>query len=539
MINTISINNELINKLSNKLIDILSGTLTARGKCVMLEDNMGNIKFSQDGAKIIKNLFSQDPGINKLLEVIKEDINNMAGKVGDGTSTTALLLSYTLQQITQFSYDRSRLYDIVRGIKYACMISSDFTRDNLAINISSEDYNIVFNIATIASKNPSLGELVAKAYGNIGKNGLIKVGKSPSVDTYLKNSSGFCFDRGYLNKELINNKEEFTIELNNCFILLYTGYISNANDIGLLFDLLQEINNENKSILIIATDIMPVAIYTVSFNKAYLPPICMVKAPSFGEYSRQQLEAISILTGGKVIDDQLIGLKNIKKSDLGMAESVKVSANETTIVNGAGSADKIEEYIKQWQYQELQSEYEMEKRQKIIAMMQGGICHIMAGGISDSEQNEKYDLLEDAVAAVNSSLKQGVYIGGGISLIKIYNMLDSKIKSSQESFDFKIGIELFRQSVRNLIINILDRTHIHPEIIFNRLQQAYLNENYEEYLGYNVLTGKYVENMKEEGILDAAAILIEALPLIANTVDKIINANHLLLVPEEKNVNRF
>lgn len=442
---------ELKNKLLagiKKLNHSVSSTLGPGGRTVLIKDRSGEVKVTKDGVTVAKSFHELDDQVEDLgAQLVKQVSIKSANEAGDGTTTSTLLATTMVEEGLKLINQGSNPVEVKKGIdKYVSQVVEHLK--NLSQDIASEDQ--IKQVATISANNDTeVGELIATAIGKVGREGIVTIEESKTGETSLEVVEGMQFDRGYKSPYFVTNNATMNAVLDEPYILIYDGRITTAAE---LLNVLNKVNSENKSLLIVAEDIDGEALATLIVNKMRgIVKVAAVKAPDFGERKTLLLEDLAILTKGQVISKdkghKLDKLTPVQLTDLlGKARLVTVGKEETTVVDGKGEVEAISaraEEIKE-QIEKAGSFYEKEKLQERLGKLIGGVAIISVGGNSDIEIKEKKDRVEDALFATKAALTEGVVPGGGIALIKAVNNLP--ILPRETSSDELLGFEIVKKT---------------------------------------------------------------------------------------------
>ena len=506
------------------LADAVKVTLGPKGRNVLLQKKHGQPHITKDGVSVAKEIELEDVFENMGAQLVKEVASKTADEAGDGTTTATVLA----QDIARLGFEAvengSNPMELKKGIERAVGIVSE-ELGKQAIVVGS-DYDKIKQIATISSNNDSvIGELIADAFQKVGTDGVITVEESKGIQTSMELVEGMQFDKGYLSAHFVSNTEKMVCDLENPYILLYDGRLSNMNDI---LTLLEGISGESKPILIIADDVEGELLGTLVVNKLRgTLKVCAVKSPAFGDRKKEMMNDIATLTGGTFISSEL-GLK-IEEADvsmLGTAEKVTIGKENTTIVNGGGNSDDIGGRIEEIKYQieNSTSDYDKEKLQERLAKLSGGVAVLYIGAGSEVEMKEKKDRVDDALHATRAGIEEGIVEGGGIALLKIQ---DTLIDSPQdESESFRKGFDIIRTSLASPLSQILKNCGVTEGTVLEYIKQ--------HGGGYDAKNEKFVD-MFEAGIIDPKKVTRTAIENAASVAGMILTTECMVVnKPEEK-----
>src|SRR5580698_8370713 len=422
-----------------KLARAVRSTLGPRGRNAVLDKGWGSPKVTKDGVTVAENVELDDPFENLGAQLVKEVASKTNDVAGDGTTTATILAEAIFKEGLKMIAAGADPMGLARGIAKATQAVSDAIL-KLATPIDEKNKKEIMQVATIAGNNdPSIGSVLAEAFLKVGKDGVITVEEGRQSETTVEVVEGMQFDRGYLSPHFVTNQDAQTVELENCLVLLYEEKISSAKSI---VPLLEALSKANKPLLIVAEDVEGEALATLVVNKMRgILNVCAVKAPGYGDRLKAMLGDIAVLTGGTaILKDLGVQLDSVKLSDLGTAERVIISADDTTMVTGRGDkkaitgrADQIRKEI-----EITTSDYDKEKLQERLAKLAGGVAQISVGAATETEMKERKYLLDDAQAATKAALEEGIVPGGGVALLRCEKAIDALHLEGDESLGAKI-----------------------------------------------------------------------------------------------------
>jgi chaperonin GroEL len=511
-----------------KLANTVKVTLGPRGRNVILERKFGAPLVTNDGVTIAKEIELEDPYENMAAQLVKEVATKTNDVAGDGTTTATLLTLAIVKEGIKNVTAGSNPMIIKRGIEKAAeKISEEIKK--ISKQVSSRDD--IKSVATISANNdPKIGELLAEAMDKVGKDGVITVEEGKSLETQLEVVEGMQFDRGYISPYMVTNAETMKAELENPFILIYDKKLSSIRE---LIPLLEKVAQSGKPLLIIAEDVEGEALATLIYNKLRGGLLSVaVKAPAFGERRKAMLEDIAILTGGQVISEEKgMKLENATIDMLGRAQKVVVDKENTTIINGAGNPKDIQARIAQIkkQIEETTSDYDREKLQERLAKLAGGVAVIKVGGATEVEVKERKARVEDALHATKAAVEEGIVPGGGVTYLYLASKLDDiKVDLPEE----KIGVDIVKRSLEEPLRQICENAGIDGAVAVEKVRNAKFG------FGYNALTGKWVDDLMKDGVIDPAKVVRTAI-LNAISVASLILTTEALVAekPEKKKDN--
>jgi chaperonin GroEL len=508
----------------DKLAQAVVVTLGPKGSNVILDRGFGTPLITNDGVTIAKEIELEDKVENLGAEILKEAAEKTNDAAGDGT-TTAILLAWSIITLGLKNVAAgANPLSIKKGIEKAVTKVVEALRK---ISQKVEGHDAVCDVATISSKDKEIGELIASIIDEVGKDGVITVEEAKTLGLSKEVVKGLQFDRGYISPYMITDTEKMEARLEDPYILITDQKISNIRDILSLLD--KVLQSGKKDLLIIADDVTGEALATIILNKLRgVFNVVTVKAPGFGDRRKELLEDIAIVTGGKVISEELgLKLEKAEIEDLGQARLVIVNKDNTTIVDGAGSKEAIEKRIKQikTELEVTESEFDKEKLQERLAKLAGGVAVIKVGAPTEVEQKEKQHRVEDAVRAAKAALEEGIVPGGGIAFLKIQDALN---EVETENEDEKIGVEIIRKALEQPIKKIAENAGKDGAVILEEARKRGNNE------GFNALTGEFVDMIKA-GIVDPTKVTRSALENAASVSSMLLTTRAVVYeIPEKK-----
>ncbi len=471
-------------------------TLGPCGRLVMLDKKYGAPTITKDGVSVAKEVELKDPYENMGAQLVKEVASKTNDVAGDGT-TTATVLAYAIvrEGLKAVSAGMTPI-EIKRGIdKAVALATAEIKKNSRAV----KDNDDITHVATISANNdPEIGKILADAIEKVGKDGVITVEESKNMDTTVKTVEGMQFDRGYINAYFVTDRERMEVNYSDAYVLIYDKKISTMKDI---LPLLEKVAQSGHPLLIICEDMDGEALATLVVNSIRgTLKCCAVKAPGFGDRRKEMLQDIAILTGGKVITEDLgLKLENTDIADLGQAKSIKVDKDNTTIVDGAGDKKAIADRVAEikGQIEKSTSDYDKEKLKERLAKLSGGVAVINIGAITETEMKEKKFRVEDTLAATRAALEEGIVSGGGIALIQAAKVLDAD--KADLVGDEKVGFKIVKRALEEPIRQIADNAGVDGAVIADRAK------NEKAGIGYNAAKGEWV-NMMDAGIIDPAKV---------------------------------
>ena len=502
-------------------------TLGPKGCYAILNKSFGSPTVTNDGVMIAKEIEVADRFENMGAQLVKEVASKTNDIAGDGTTTATVLAQAIVQEGFKNTAAGATPIYIKRGIeKVVAAVVKTIHEQSVRIDDNKES---VAQVATISARDTEIGKVIAEAMDKVGKDGVITVEEAKSFDTTLDFVEGMEFDKGYVSPYMVTDPERMEAVLENPYILITDQKINNIKEI---LPVLESVVQTRRPILIIAEDIEGEALATLVVNKLRGTFNCVaVKAPAFGDRRKAMLEDIAILTGGTKISAEVgLKLENASIENLGSAKKVVITKESTTIVEGAGSAEDVQNRIGQLkaEIEKSSSSYDKEKLQERLAKLSGGVAVIKVGAATETAMKERKTRVEDALSATRAAVEEGVVAGGGVALLNAMVGLDG-LKVSEEE---KLGVEIVRKALTKPIHFILTNAGLEPAVIIEKIK-----ESKKTGYGYNVLTNEYVDMFKA-GIIDPAKVTRSALQN-ASSIASILMTTEVLVadLPEEKTAN--
>jgi chaperonin GroEL len=490
----------------NILADAVKITLGPKGRNAVIEKKFGAPIITKDGVTVAKEIDLPDPLENMGAQMVKEVASKTSDVAGDGTTTATLLAQAIFREGVRTLAAGANPMALKRGIEKAVEVAVEEIK-KLHKDVKGD---MITQVGTISANNDKqIGTIIAEAMKKVGKDGVITVEESKTMETNLEVVEGMQFDRGYLSPYFVTNPDRMECVLEDVFILINEKKVSSLRDI---LPLLEQTTKVNKPLLIIAEDIEGEALATLVVNKLRGTLHCVaVKAPGFGDRRKAMLEDIAILTGGKAITEDLgIKLENVKLEDLGRAKKIIIDKDKTTIIEGAGKSGEIEGRIKQMrvQIEDATSDYDKEKLQERLAKLVGGVAVIKVGAATETELKEKKARVEDAMHATRAAVEEGIVPGGGVALLRCIPALD-KLKLED---DEATGVAIVKRALEEPTRQIAQNAGQEGAIIVGRVRDS-KDENF----GYNAETGEFGDMIKA-GVIDPAKVTRLALQNAASIV---------------------
>jgi len=507
------------------LANAVKVTLGPKGRNVIIGKSFGGPNVTKDGVTVAKEIELKDPLENMGAQMVKEVASKTNDLAGDGTTTATVLAQAIVKEGLKNVAAGANPMDLKRGIDKAVeAIVADLGKQAKEVGSSSEKIKQVASIS--ANNDEVIGDLIATAFGKVGKEGVITVEEAKGTDTYVDVVEGMQFDRGYLSPYFVTNPEKMNVELENPYILLYDKKVSSLKE---LLPVLEPVAQSGKPLLIIAEDVDGEALSTLVVNKLRgALKIAAVKAPGFGDRRKAMLEDIAILTGGTVIAEESgYTLENATIEMLGTAEKIAIDKDNTTIVNGAGNADLIKNRVNQIksQMETTTSDYDREKLQERLAKLAGGVAVLYVGAASEVEMKEKKDRVDDALHATRAAVEEGIVAGGGVALLRAKSVLD-KLKA--DNADEATGIQIVARAVESPLRTIVENAGLEGSVVVAKVAEGKGD------FGYNAKTDEYVDMLKA-GIIDPKKVTRVALENAASVAGMILTTECALVEIKEEN----
>lgn len=507
------------------LANAVKVTLGPKGRNVIISKSFGGPTVTKDGVSVAKEVELKDPLENMGAQMVKEVASKTNDLAGDGTTTATVLAQAIVKEGLKNVAAGANPMDLKRGIDKAVeAIVADLGKQAQEVGSSSEKIKQVASIS--ANNDEVIGDLIATAFGKVGKEGVITVEEAKGTETYVDVVEGMQFDRGYLSPYFVTNPEKMNVELENPYILLYDKKVSSLKE---LLPVLEPVAQSGKPLLIIAEDVDGEALSTLVVNKLRgALKIAAVKAPGFGDRRKAMLEDIAILTGGTVIAEESgYTLENATLEMLGTAEKIAIDKDNTTIVNGAGNADLIKNRVNQikGQMETTTSDYDREKLQERLAKLAGGVAVLYVGAASEVEMKEKKDRVDDALHATRAAVEEGIVAGGGVALLRAKTSLAS-IKA--DNADEATGIQIVFRAVESPLRTIVENAGLEGSVVVAKVSEGKGD------FGYNAKTDEYVDMLKA-GIIDPKKVTRVALENAASVAGMILTTECALIDIKEEN----
>ena len=477
-----------------KLSDAVRVTMGPRGRNVLLQKSFGSPTITKDGVSVAREIELSDPLENMGAQLVKEVASKTNDEAGDGTTTATVLAHSIFKEGLRNVTAGANPVQLKRGMDKACeRILEELNKISRKVSDKKE----IAQVATIsANSDTAIGDMIAEAMEKVGKDGVITVEEAKGIADELDVVEGMQFDRGYLSPYFATNTEKMTAELDNPYILLYDKKIASLKE---MLPILEAVNQTQRPLLIIAEDVEGEALSTLVVNRLRGSlQIAAVKAPGFGDRRKAMLEDIAVLTGGKVIAEEMgMTLEGATIDDLGTSARVVIDKDNTVIVNGAGSKEAVEARIGQikTEMKITTSDYDKEKLQERLAKLSGGVAVIKVGAPTETEMKEKKDRVDDALSATRAAVEEGIVVGGGAALIKAASKIEMNLEGDEQ-----IGADIIVRAIGAPLKQIASNAGFDAGVVANEVSKSD-NTN----IGFDAATGTYVD-MFEAGIVDPAKV---------------------------------
>ena len=507
-----------------KLARAVKATLGPSGRNVILDKKFGSPTITKDGVTVAKEIELEDPYENMGAQLVREVASKTSDVAGDGTTTATVLAESIYREGLRNVTAGANPTSLQRGINKAV---EAIVEELKKISKKVSDRTEIAQVATVSANwDKTIGEIIADAMDKVGKDGTITVEEAKSIETTLDVVEGMQFDKGYLSPYFVTNAEDMEAILDTPYVLIYEKKISSLKD---MLPLLEKVAKAGRPLLIIAEDVEGEALATLVVNKLRgTLQVAAVKAPGFGDRRKAMLEDIAVLTGGKMISEDLgIKLENIKLEDLGKAKRVTIDKENTTIVEGSGKGADIQGRVAQIrrQIEETTSDYDREKLQERLAKLAGGVAVINVGAATETEMKEKKARVEDALHATRAAVEEGIVAGGGVALIRAQKALEG-MRGLNE--DEKVGVQIVRRAIEEPLRTLANNAGAEGALIVEEVRKRKGNE------GYDVAKGEYMDLVKA-GIVDPTKVTRSALQNAASIAGLLLTTEALVTeVPEKE-----
>ena len=514
---------EKLRKGIDTLSDAVKVTLGPRGRNVAFEKSYGSPTITKDGVSVAKEIELKEPFENMGAQLVKEVASKTSDAAGDGTTTATVLAQAIFREGNKYVTAGANPMELKRGIEKAVKVVIDSIKEQAK---PVKDKKEIEQVATIsANSDEVIGNLIAEAMEKVGRDGVITVEEAKGMENELDVVEGMQFDRGYLSPYFVTNTEKMESDLENALILIYDKKISSMKS---LLPTLEQVAKMGRSLVIIAEDIEGEALATLVVNKLRgTISVAAVKAPGFGDRRKAMLEDIAILTGGKLISEDIgLKLETVTLQDLGTAKRVILTKENCTIIEGKGEKREIQNRVAQirMQIEDSSSDYDKEKLQERLAKLSGGVAVIKVGAATETEMKEKKDRIEDALNATRAAVEEGIVPGGGVVLLRAQHAVDL-LKLSE---DEELGARIVRRALEEPMRIIASNAGFEASVVVNEVK------NKKGSAGFDAKNGQYVD-MIEAGIVDPAKVTRTALQNASSISGLLLTTEALIAeIPEEK-----
>ena len=506
------------------LAKAVKATLGPKGRNVVIDKKFGSPTITKDGVTVAKEIELANPYQNIGAQLVREVASKTSDIAGDGTTTATVLAEAIYREGLKHVTAGANPISLQRGIQKAV----DAATEHLAkIAKKVKDKEEIKQVATVSANwDTAIGDIIAEAMDKVGKDGTITVEEAKSIETTLNVVEGMQFDKGYLSPYFVTNAETLEVKQDDAYVLLYEKKISSLKD---LLPILEKVAKTGKPLLIISEEVEGEALATLVVNKLRgTINVCAVKAPGFGDRRKAMMEDIAILTGGRLITEDLgIKLDSLELADLGRAKSVLVEKENTTIIEGHGKNSEIQGRVNQIrrQIEETTSDYDREKLQERLAKLAGGVAVIHVGAATETEMKEKKARVEDALHATRAAVEEGIVAGGGVALIRTLPAIEA-LKLS--IVDEQIGVDIVRRAIEAPLRELARNAGVEGGLIVQEVKRRKGNE------GYNVATGEY-EDLAKAGVVDPKKVTRSALQNAASIAGLLLTTEAVITdIPEKK-----
>ena len=516
----------------NAVANAVSATLGPKGRNVAIDRKFGSPTITHDGVSVAKEIELEDPFENMGAQLLKEAAQKTNDIAGDGTTTSTVLAHAIVNEGLKALEAGYNPMLLKRGIELATeTIVAELKKNSVKIDTKDE----IASVATNSAADEEVGQLIADVMDKVGKDGVITVEESKTMQFETEFVEGMQFDRGYLSPYFITNAESMEAQISDAYVLIYDKKISAAQDIVPLLEKLVQLGK--RELVIIAEDIDGEALATLILNKIRgMLNVLAVKAPGFGDRRKAMLQDIAVLTGGQVISEEMgRKLESVAVNDLGRAEKIVSDKENTTVVGGKGKKADIEGRIKEIRIEidKSTSDYDREKLQERLAKLSGGVAIIRVGAATETEMKEKKHRVEDALSAARAAVEEGIVPGGEISLINASTKLDKLAKNQEdEAEEVKVGINIVKKALEAPIRKLASNAGQDGSVIIDTVRRT-AAEKKNPNIGFNVLTSQYTDMIKA-GVIDPVKVVRGALENAASIASMILTTDVLITdIPEE------
>jgi chaperonin GroEL len=500
----------------NALANAVKVTLGPRGRNVVLDKSWGSPLVTKDGVTVAKEIDLEDKFENMGAQMVREVASKTSDMAGDGTTTATILAQAIYREGSKLVAAGHNPMPLKRGIEKAVAATVEELQK---LSKPTQDQKEIAQVGKISANNDTaIGDIIAEAMNKVGKEGVITVEESKSMETTLDVVEGMQFDRGYISPYFVTDPERMEVVLDDPLILINEKKVSNMKD---LLPILEQVVKMGQPLLIISEDVEGEALATLVVNKLRgTLKICAVKAPGFGDRRKAMLEDIAILTGGQMITEDIgVKLENVNPNDLGKAKRIKVDKDNTTIIDGGGTRDVIEGRVKliRAQIEETTSDYDREKLQERLAKLVGGVAVIRVGAATEIELKEKKARVEDALNATRAAVEEGIVPGGGVALLRCIAALNQLEFQGEEAY----GLAIVKRALEEPIRQIANNAGHEGSVVVDRVKNA------QGSFGFNAETEEY-GNLVEEGVIDPTKVVRFALQNAASVASLLLTTEAMI-----------
>ena len=511
-----------------QLAQAVKVTLGPAGRNVVIEKSFGSPTITKDGVTVAKEIELEDPCQNIGAQMVKEVASKTSNAAGDGTTTATILAESIFEEGLKNVTAGANPAELKRGLDKAVEAVVKKLQD---MSLPVESSKQIAQVGTCAAnQDPEIGKMIAQAMDKVGKDGVITIEEGKTLDTTVELVEGMQFDRGYLSPHFITDREEMECVLEDCTVLLHQEKIGSAQD---FVPLLEKASQSGKPLLVIAEDVESESLATMVINKLRgVLPCCAVKAPGFGDRRKAMLQDIAVLVGAQVISEDLgLELKSVDLADLGRAKRVVITADDTTIIEGAGSSEEIQGRIAQIQHEldTTTSDYDREKLEERLAKLAGGVAQINVGAATEVEMKEKQHRVEDAVHATRAAVEEGIVPGGGVALLRASRALDGISAEGDEA----VGVDILRRALRRPLMQIAENAGRDGAVVLEKVRDAK-----EDAFGFDAAKGEFC-NLVERGVVDPTKVVRTALQNGASVASVLVSTDAIVgELPKEKDKDK-
>ncbi|KAB8038675.1 chaperonin GroEL [Silvanigrella paludirubra] len=503
----------------NTLADAVKVTMGPRGRNVAIDKSFGSPNVTKDGVTVAKEIELEDKFENMGAQMVKEVASKTSDVAGDGTTTATVLAQAIYREGVKLVAAGHNPMDLKRGIDKAVI---EITAELKKISKPISSHNEIAQVGTIsANSDTTIGNIIAKAMEEVGKQGVIQIEEAKGMETTLEVVKGMQFDRGYLSNYFVNDAERMEVNYEDAFVLIFDKKLSSLKD---LVPILEKVVRTGKPLLIIAEDVEGEALAALVLNRLRANlKIVAVKAPGFGDRRKAMLEDIAILTGSAVISEELgMKLEATTIEQLGVAKRIRCDKDNTTIIDGQGQKPEIEARVKQIrkQIEDTTSDYDREKLQERLAKLSGGVAVIRVGAATESEMKEKKARVEDALHATRAAVEEGIVPGGGVALIRAQKVLEAL--RAKATNDERFGIDIISRASEEPLRQIVSNGGHEPSVVLNKVR-----ENTSANFGFNAKEERY-EDMVACGIIDPTKVTRSALQNAASVASLLLTTECMI-----------